>query len=48
MKKTIISEGLKIKHNNIFRRVDLVVRPLTESGFTQGFILVMFEDKTNT
>ncbi|MGB5749409.1 MAG: chemotaxis protein CheB [Desulfobacterales bacterium] len=45
-KKTIISEGLKIKHNNIFRTVDLVVRPLTESGFTQGFILVMFEDKT--
>jgi two-component system CheB/CheR fusion protein len=45
-KKTIISEGLKIKHNKRFRRVDLVVRPLTESGFTQGFILVMFEDKT--
>ena len=45
-KKTIISEGLKIKHNNIFRSVDLVVRPLTESGFTQGFMLVMFEDKT--
>ena len=45
-KKTITSEGLKIKHNNIFRSVDLVVRPLTESGFTQGFILVMFDDKT--
>jgi two-component system CheB/CheR fusion protein len=45
-KKTIISEGLKIKHNKRFRRVDLVVRPLTESGFTQGFMLVMFEDKT--
>ena len=45
-KKTIISEGLKIKHNNMFRSVDLIVRPLTESGFTQGFILVMFEDKT--
>jgi two-component system CheB/CheR fusion protein len=45
-KKTIISEGLKIKHNNILRSVDLVVRPLTESGFTQGFMLVMFEDKT--
>jgi len=44
--KTIISEGLKIKHNNILRSVDLVVRPLTESGFTQGFMLVMFEDKT--
>ena len=45
-KKTIFSEGLKIKHNNNFRTVDLVVRPLTESGFTQGFMLVMFEDKT--
>jgi two-component system CheB/CheR fusion protein len=45
-KKTIFSEGLKIKHNNGFRTVDLVVRPLTESGFTQGFMLVMFEDKT--
>ena len=45
-KKTIISEGLKIKHNNIFRSVDLIVRPLTESGFTQGFILIIFEDKT--
>jgi two-component system CheB/CheR fusion protein len=45
-KKTIISEGLKIKHHNGFRSVDLVVRPLTESGFTQGFMLVMFDDKT--
>jgi two-component system CheB/CheR fusion protein len=45
-RKTILSEGLKIKHNNSFRAVDLVVRPLTESGFTQGFMLVMFEDKT--
>jgi len=44
--KTIISEGLKIKHNNILRSVDLIVRPLTESGFTQGFMLVIFEDKT--
>ncbi|UCF90410.1 MAG: PAS domain-containing protein [Desulfobacterales bacterium] len=44
--KTIHSKGLKIKHNNSFRTVDLVVRPLTESGFTQGFMLVMFEDKT--
>jgi len=45
-KKTIFSAGLKIKHNHSFRTVDLVVRPLTESGFTQGFMLVMFEDKT--
>ncbi len=44
--KIIISEGLKIKHNDILRSVDLIVRPLTESGFTQGFMLVMFEDKT--
>jgi two-component system CheB/CheR fusion protein len=45
-KKTIVSEGLKVKHNKSFRVVDLVVRPLTESGFTQGFMLVMFEAKT--
>ena len=45
-KQTILSQGLKIKHNNSFRTVDLVVRPLAESGFTQGFILVMFDDKT--
>jgi PAS domain S-box-containing protein len=45
-KKTVLSTGIKIKHNNSFRTVDLVVRPLTESGFTQGFMLVMFEDKT--
>jgi two-component system CheB/CheR fusion protein len=45
-KKTIFSAGLKVKHNNIFRSVDLVVRPLTEPGFTQGFMLVMFDDKT--
>ena len=45
-KKTVLSTGIKIKHNNSFRTVDLVVRPLTEPGFTQGFMLVMFEDKT--
>jgi two-component system CheB/CheR fusion protein len=45
-KKTVLSTGIKIKHNNSLRTVDLVVRPLTESGFTQGFMLVMFQDKT--
>jgi two-component system CheB/CheR fusion protein len=45
-KKTVLSTGIEIKHNNNFRTVDLVVRPLTESGFTQGFMLVLFEDKT--
>jgi two-component system CheB/CheR fusion protein len=45
-KKTIVSEGLKVKHNKSFRAVDLIVRPLIESGYTQGFMLVMFEDKT--
>jgi two-component system CheB/CheR fusion protein len=44
--KTVLSTGIEIKHNNNFRTVDLVVRPLTESGFTQGFMLVLFEDKT--
>ncbi len=45
-KKTVHSTGIKFKHNNSVRTVDLVIRPLTESGFTQGFMLVMFEDKT--
>jgi two-component system CheB/CheR fusion protein len=45
-KKKIVSEGLKIQHNNMLRSVDLVVRPLTGSGFDQGFTLVMFDDKT--
>jgi two-component system CheB/CheR fusion protein len=45
-KTTIISKGLKIKDKNTFRSIDLIVRPLTESGITQGFMLVMFEDKT--
>ena len=45
-KKTVLSAGIKIRHNNSVRAVDLTVRPLTESGFTQGFMLVMFEDKT--
>ena len=43
---TVFSTGIKIKRNNHFRRIDLVVRPLTETGFTKGYMLVMFEDKT--
>ena len=45
-KKTVLSTGIKIKHNSSFRTVNLVVRPLTESDFTQGFMLVMFDDRT--
>jgi two-component system CheB/CheR fusion protein len=45
-KTTILRKGLKIKHDNSFRTIDLVVRPLTESSFSQGFMLVMFEEKT--
>jgi two-component system, chemotaxis family, CheB/CheR fusion protein len=45
-KKTITSQGLKIKYESTLRTVDLVVRPVTESGASQGFMLVMFNDKT--
>ena len=45
-KKTITSEGLEFKHNDKLRTVDLVVRPMTESPFSQAFMLVVFDDKT--
>jgi len=45
--KTITSEGLEIKHNNTLRIIDLVVRPMTESTFSQAFMLVIFDEKTS-
>jgi two-component system CheB/CheR fusion protein len=46
-KKTIVSKGLGVQHNNKLRTVDLVVRPIMERGFSQGFMLVMFEGRTS-
>ncbi len=46
-KKTIVSKGLGIQDNNKLRTVDLVVRPIADPEFSQGFMLVMFEDRTS-
>jgi len=46
-KKTITSKGLELKHSGKLRTVDLVVRPMTESTFSQAFMLVIFDEKTS-
>lgn len=46
-KKTITCDGLRINNNSQFRVVDIVVRPLMEKTFTQGYMLVLFDDKTS-
>ena len=46
-KKTITNKGLELKHNDKLRTVDLVVRPMKESTFSQAFMLVIFDDKTS-
>jgi two-component system CheB/CheR fusion protein len=45
-KTTISIQGLKIKSESALRTVDLVVRPVAGPGTAQGFMLVMFNDKT--
>jgi len=45
-KKTITNKGLELKHNDKLRTVDLVIRPMKESTFSQAFMLVIFDDKT--
>ena len=45
-KKTISYDALRIKHDNVYRVVDLTVRPLTEMGYARDYMLVMFDDKT--
>ncbi|MGR3319373.1 MAG: CheR family methyltransferase [Candidatus Anammoxibacter sp.] len=46
-RKEIVIEGLKIKHNGSFLNFNLVVRPITETPFAHGLIMVIFEDKTD-
>ncbi len=46
-KKTIVNKGLGIQDNNKLRTVDLVVRPIVDPEFSQGFMLVMFEGRTS-
>jgi len=45
-KKTISYDSLRIKQDNVYRVVDLTVRPLTEMGHARDYMLVMFDDKT--
>jgi two-component system CheB/CheR fusion protein len=45
-KKTIVSEGLKIRHNDDFSTIDLVIRPLLEPSMMEGYVMVMFDSKT--
>jgi len=44
--RTISFDSLQIKYNGEFRTIDLTVMPLTELAGMQGYLLVMFDDKT--
>jgi two-component system CheB/CheR fusion protein len=43
---TIQCKGVRVKYNNEFRNVDLVVRPLVDKKVPKGFMVVLFDDKT--
>jgi len=45
-RRTTSFDSLRIKYNGEFRTVDLTVMPLTELAGMQGYLLVMFNDKT--
>jgi two-component system CheB/CheR fusion protein len=40
------SNSLGIKYNGEYRIIDLIIMPLSEFGRKQGYLLVMFDDKT--
>ncbi|MDD5064259.1 MAG: chemotaxis protein CheB [Phycisphaerae bacterium] len=44
-KKTVVCEGVKIKHNNGILTINLVVRPITEPAAMSGLLMVVFESK---
>ena len=44
--RTTSFDSLRIKYNGEFRTVELTVMPLTELVGMQGYLLVMFDDKT--
>ncbi len=45
-KKEVMIDGLKVKHNGSLISFNLVIRPITETQFAQGLMMVIFEDKT--
>ena len=44
-KKTVISRALRIKHDNVIRIVDVIVRPVMDNGYQQGLMIVLFDEK---
>ena len=44
-RKEVVTEGLKIKYKDEFLNFNLRVRPITESSFASGLIMVIFEDR---
>jgi two-component system CheB/CheR fusion protein len=46
-KKTAVSEGLKIRHNDDSSTINLVVRPILEPPMMEGYLMVMFESKAD-
>jgi two-component system CheB/CheR fusion protein len=47
-RKTVVVEGLKIRHNGQLATIDLVVRPLVEAAIGQGLLMVVFEERTGS
>lgn len=44
-KKTVVCEGVKIKHNGGLLTINLIVRPITEPAAMNGLLMVVFESK---
>jgi two-component system, chemotaxis family, CheB/CheR fusion protein len=44
-KKTVVCEGVKIKHNGGLLTINLIVRPITEPAVMSGLMMVVFESK---
>jgi two-component system CheB/CheR fusion protein len=44
-KKAVISRGLKIKHDNVIRTADVIVRPIMDNKYQQRLMLVIFDEK---
>ncbi len=45
-KKNTSCNGVKIKYNGDYNIIDVTVKPLTAKGLPQGFILVVFEERS--
>lgn len=45
-KKTVIKEGLKLKHNNHTITFNIIARPLIENPQTKNMIMIVFEEKS--